>query len=87
MLAIKYEPYESDSVVGALIHFAPTPIDVSNNLFLLTLWDDNGGVPGAILYQDNSFSLANQFIILSEIPLHSTFSLIPLKYLLMERFT
>jgi hypothetical protein len=55
MLAIKYEPYESDSVVGALIHFAPTPIDVSNNLFLLTLWDDNGGAPGAILYQDNSF--------------------------------
>ena len=55
MLAIKYTPYEADSVVGALIHFAPSVNDVTNKLFMLTLWADNGGEPGAVLYQDDSF--------------------------------
>ncbi len=54
-LAIKYVPYESDSVIGAMIHFVPSVVDLSNKLFLLTLWADNGGVPGAVLYEDNLF--------------------------------
>ena len=55
MLAIKYTPYQADSVVGALIHFAPSVANVTNKLFLLTLWDDNGGVPGNVLYEDDVF--------------------------------
>lgn len=55
MLAIQYTPYEADSVLGALIHFAPSVTDVRNKLFILTLWGDNGGEPGEILYEDDSF--------------------------------
>lgn len=54
-LAIKYTAYESDSLIGMNMHFAPTVNDVSNKLFLLTVWADNGGVPGAVLYEDNVF--------------------------------
>lgn len=55
MLAIQYTPYEADSLIGAMIHFVPTVQDVSNNLFLLTVWGDNGGEPGTIIYQDDVF--------------------------------
>ncbi len=54
-LAIQYTPYESDSVIGARIHFVPSVYDVSDKLFLLTLWDDDNGEPGNILYQDELF--------------------------------
>ena len=54
-LAIQYTPYEADSLIGAMIHFVPSVNDVSNNLFLLTVWDDNGGEPGAVLYEDEVF--------------------------------
>ncbi len=54
-LAIKYMPYEADSVIGARIHFVPSVYDVSDKLFLLTLWDDNNGEPGNVLYQDELF--------------------------------
>lgn len=54
-LAIQYTPYEADSLIGAMIHFVPTVNDVSNNLFLITVWDDNNGVPGTVLYEDNLF--------------------------------
>ncbi len=54
-LAIQYTPYEADSVIGARIHFVPSVYDVSDKLFLLTLWDDNNGQPGNILYQDELF--------------------------------
>lgn len=69
-LAIKYDAYESDSLVGMYIHFVPTVEDVSNKLFLLTVWDNNNGFPGNVLYEDNVFfprqpeygSDRNQFI-------------------------
>jgi hypothetical protein len=54
-LAIKYNAYEADSLVGAYIHFVPSVNNVSNKLFLLTVWDDNGGVPGDVLYEDEVF--------------------------------
>jgi hypothetical protein len=54
-LAIKYEAYEADSLVGAYIHFVPSVTDVSNKLFLLTVWDDNGGEPGDVIYEDDVF--------------------------------
>ncbi len=56
-LAVKYVPYEADSIIGAMIHFVPTVNNVTNKLFQLTIWDDNGGIPGTVLYQDNSFNL------------------------------
>lgn len=69
-LAIKYEAYEADSLLGMYIHFVPTVEDVSNKLFLLTVWDNDGGEPGAVLYEDDVFfprqpeygSNRNQFI-------------------------
>lgn len=54
-LAIKYIPYEADSLIGAAIHFVPSVQDVSNKLFVITVWADNGGVPGQVLYEDNLF--------------------------------
>ncbi len=69
-LAVKYDAYEADSLVGMYIHFVPSVNDVSNKLFLLTVWDDNNGEPGNVLYEDNVFfprqpeygSNRNQFI-------------------------
>jgi len=54
-LAIEFNGYQPDSLIGVNIHFVPSVIDVSNKLFLLTVWDDNNGVPGAILYEDDAF--------------------------------
>ncbi|PKR80210.1 hypothetical protein CW751_11145 [Brumimicrobium salinarum] len=55
LLAHKFKAYQADSLVGIQIHFVPTVTDVSNNLFLLTVWDDNNGEPGNILYEDEFF--------------------------------
>lgn len=54
-LAIQYTPYEADSLIGAYIHFVPTVSDVTNNLFLLTVWNDNNGQPGQVIYEDDAF--------------------------------
>lgn len=54
-LAVRFEPYEADSLIGANIHFVPSVNDVSNSLFLLTVWEDNGGIPGNVLYEDDLF--------------------------------
>lgn len=54
-LAIQYEAYEADSIIGVEIHWVPSVLDVSNNLFFLTIWDDIGGEPGNVLYEDNTF--------------------------------
>ena len=54
-LAIKYNAYEADSIIGLNIHFVPSVTDVSNKLFLLTVWSDNAGQPGTVLYEDDVF--------------------------------
>ncbi len=54
-LAMRFKPYEADSLIGASIHFTPTVQDAEGDLFVLTVWDDNNGVPGNVLYQDNLF--------------------------------
>lgn len=54
-LAVQYTPYEADSIIGVAMHFVPSVVDVSGNLFLLTVWDDNNGVPGNVVYEDNLF--------------------------------
>ncbi|MBU2018883.1 MAG: T9SS type A sorting domain-containing protein [Bacteroidetes bacterium] len=54
-LAIRYTPYEADSLIGALIHFVPSVVDATKSLFVLTVWADNNGKPGSVLYEDNLF--------------------------------
>lgn len=54
-LAVKYTPYEDDSLIGARIHFVPSVYDVSDKLFLLTVWADNAGKPGTVIYEDQLF--------------------------------
>jgi hypothetical protein len=55
LLAIEYNAYQADSLIGINIHFVPSVTDVSNELFLLTVWDDNNGIPGNVLYEDDVF--------------------------------
>jgi hypothetical protein len=54
-LAYQFDPYEADTLLGVQIHFVPSVNDVSDKLFLLTVWSDNGGVPGTVLYEDAFF--------------------------------
>ena len=54
-LAYQFEAYQPDSLVGVQIHFVPTVVDVSNNLFLLAVWNDNNGQPGNKIYEDEFF--------------------------------
>jgi len=54
-LAYKFTAYEADSLIGVRMHFVPSVNDLSNKLFLLCVWGDNNGVPGAVLYEDEFF--------------------------------
>lgn len=54
-LAVKFDPYESDSLIGIMTNFVESGNDVSNKLFLLTVWDNNNGIPGNVLYKDSIF--------------------------------
>jgi hypothetical protein len=54
-LAVRFDAYVEDSVIGVQFHFVPSVTDVSNKLFLLTVWENNNGVPGTVLYEDNIF--------------------------------
>ena len=40
-----------------MIHFVPSVLDVSNNLFIFTIWGDDNGQPGDVLYEDDLFNL------------------------------
>ena len=55
-LAVRYDAYESDSLIGVNLHFVPSVVDVSNKLFLLTVWSEIDGEPGEVLYQDDVFN-------------------------------
>ncbi len=55
MVAYQFTPYESDSLIGVKMSFVPTVADVSNKLFILTVWDDNNGKPGTKIYEDDFF--------------------------------
>lgn len=54
-LAYQFTPYEADSLIGVQMYFSPSVNNVSNNLFLLSVWGDNNGAPGELLYQDDFF--------------------------------
>jgi hypothetical protein len=56
MLAVHFNAYEADSLIGVYLHFVPSVTDVSTKLFYLTVWEDLNGEPGAILYEDDAFS-------------------------------
>lgn len=52
-IAMRFDPYEGDTLMGLKIHFVPSTYDLSDKLFLLTIWANNNGVPGAVLYEDD----------------------------------
>ncbi len=54
-LAVQYDAYEADSLIGVSFHFVPSVIDVSNKLFLISVWSNENGQPGALLYEDDVF--------------------------------
>jgi hypothetical protein len=54
-LAYEFEAYELDTLTGILMHFMPFVDDLSSKIFLLTVWEDNAGEPGDIIYQDDFF--------------------------------
>ncbi len=54
-VAMKFEAYEADTLTGVLMKFIPSNTDVSNEIFLLTIWEDDNGEPGDIIYQDSYF--------------------------------
>ncbi len=56
LLAYKFDAYEADTLTGVLMKFIPTNINVTNEIFLLTIWKDNNGEPGDIIYQDDFFN-------------------------------
>lgn len=58
-VAYKFSTLTSDSLLGAYMFFSPTVNDKSKKEFALTVWKDNNGIPGEILYEDDDFSLHN----------------------------
>lgn len=55
LAAYKFDMYEPDELIAIQIHFVPTVTDISNNLFLLAVWDDDNGAPGDLIYEDEFF--------------------------------
>lgn len=56
-LAYHFKPLIADSLLGIQIHFVPSVIDKSKKQFALVVWNDNKGVPGEVIYEDDDFSL------------------------------
>lgn len=52
-LAYKIIPLEQDSLIAVKIKFVPSVVDVRKELFYLTIWNDNNGRPGSVVYQDD----------------------------------
>lgn len=55
-LAVQFTPYESDSLIGIQTCFVESATDVSKKLFLLNIWNDNNGIPGDLIYEDDLYS-------------------------------
>ncbi len=54
-LAVQFDAYEADSLVGVALHFVPSVNDVSSKLFLISVWSNENGHPGQLLYEDDVF--------------------------------
>lgn len=55
-IAYKFDAYQDGALTGILMHFVPTVNDMSGTVFFLTVWADDDGQPGEIIYQDNYFN-------------------------------
>ena len=55
IMAVKFEAYEKDTLLGIMTSFVKAANDVSDKLFLLTVWSDDNGKPGNVIYQDDIF--------------------------------
>ena len=55
LLAYKFEAYQAGELTGILMQFQQSVTDLSGEVFLLTVWNDEGGHPGEIIYQDDYF--------------------------------
>lgn len=58
-VAFKFSTLKADSLIGAYMCFTPSVNDKSKKQFALTVWKDNNGIPGEIIYEDDDFSLHN----------------------------
>ncbi|WP_070138029.1 T9SS type A sorting domain-containing protein [Crocinitomix algicola] len=56
LMAYKFEAYEPGELTGILMHFVQSVTDFSDEIFFLTVWDDDGGEPGEVIYRDNFFT-------------------------------
>lgn len=54
MVAQKFYSYKADNLVGIMIYFNRSYNDANNQPFKITVWADNNGTPGEILYQQNT---------------------------------
>lgn len=54
-IAYQFEAYEADTLTGLLMKFIPNLTDVTGNIILLTVWADDNGQPGEIIYKDDFF--------------------------------
>ncbi|MFW5805067.1 MAG: T9SS type A sorting domain-containing protein [Bacteroidales bacterium] len=48
-LAYRFAPYQADTLRGVYIYFNKVLNDANQKYFYLTVWDDNGGLPGDTL--------------------------------------
>ncbi|MCD4698730.1 MAG: T9SS type A sorting domain-containing protein [Bacteroidales bacterium] len=50
-LAVRFKTEEPDSLRGVQMFFNKTVNDNNNRLFHITVWNDNNGIPGEMIYQ------------------------------------
>lgn len=51
-LAYKFNTSLQDSLRGIFLYFPYLHSDISQRSFKITVWNDNGGIPGSIVYED-----------------------------------
>jgi hypothetical protein len=51
MVAQKFYNYKTDNLVGIMIYFNRSYQDANSQPFKITVWNDNNGKPGEIIYQ------------------------------------
>jgi hypothetical protein len=61
-IAIRFQTPVADTLLGLFIHFTPFEEDVSNETFLLRVWGDNNGIPGAELTENFQFQFPTYYL-------------------------
>jgi hypothetical protein len=51
-IAYRFETQMTDTVKAVDMYFLPVSVNVTNELFYLTVWDAGGSGPGEVIYQD-----------------------------------